>query len=219
MTTATMDFDTGMDDRLRQALAELPHRRQLDPAVKLAGAQLELLKPAVLSPQSDGRMYIGPAAHVPRGCVVIVLADRKRVATLYLMACEERIAIIEDAVTQVRERVGDTPVDLNGAMIAANAFLQRYGGKPGGTTPAAPVASTAGMVGILFAVFSDEQRRMVLASIERVAAENVCPVLVGLFGKGSSDHPDSHSGAWPILLPLAPYMSQVVPRQVEQGRR
>jgi hypothetical protein len=72
-----MDFEQDAYEQIKQMSVV----RTLDPEARLAGEQLEFMKPAVVAPTKRG-FYIGPAAYADRGYVVIVVADATRVMTI-----------------------------------------------------------------------------------------------------------------------------------------
>ena len=48
----------------------------------------------------------------------------------------------------------------------------------------------------------------VVSALEEIVRNDICPTMVGAVGAGSFE-PDTLSGAWPVILPLAPYFESI----------
>jgi hypothetical protein len=81
-----MNYEDDAADVIRRLLRlyGVGFRKRLDPAVRLAGRQLELLKPAIAAVGAEGT-FVGSVAAAPRGTILIVLADAVKVFTIQLL--------------------------------------------------------------------------------------------------------------------------------------
>jgi hypothetical protein len=180
-------------------------RHRLEPAAKLAGSQLELLKPGLMGTGGDGRLYIGPAANVPRGAFVVVLANERKVATITVPANPDRMAAF-DEIAEYIDGIG-TPTDED-RLIAIQDFVRTFGGAPGKQTPAVPQKACQITMGVLF---GGPMGREVLVGLDACSNERtVCPVAVGLAGRGLSGKAKSRSGIWPLQMLLAPHVDAIM---------
>src|SRR5215471_1931962 len=52
---------------------------------------------------------------------------------------------------------------------------------------------------------------------QKIVDADVCPALVGLIGPATSGDPGKYCGAWPLLLPLAPYAEAVMSQEADHA--
>src|SRR5689334_1715394 len=123
-----LDFEEDVYNELKKSSA-LPH---LDPALRLAAAQLEFLKPAAMLPTNNG-IWSGPVAAVDRGALHAVMANTRQVVTSHMMPLRqaEFLTAIEDGVAHLDLGCGDRGAKVS-ALIAA---VKNFGGKPGKASP------------------------------------------------------------------------------------
>ena len=122
-----MSFDDDAYDRLQQALAGVPHQSRLDPAARLAGRQLEWLKPSVMNITKLG-FYAGPAAQVERGIMLIVLADQRRVLTLHVGTRDTMAVMAHEVVTNIETHFPSIAGNPANVMEVVRQALKKYGG-------------------------------------------------------------------------------------------
>lgn len=171
-------------------------------AVDMAGGQLELLKRAVL----DVPRYAGPVAMVPRGTVLIILANAKKVVTLHWTAmpagAPTRQQQLDRFVTGARDEYKRDPTGI-GALQTIDLTVRKFGAPVGKRAPRTfPPDGIMMVLGMLFGAMPD--RHDIVAAAESVANREICPVMVGLIGPGSEQQ--TLCGAWPLLMPLAKYV-------------
>ena len=153
------------------------------------------------------------AASVERGTILIVLADAKRVATIHVRLGElpdelPLTEFLDDLVEDVRELMprdwtaGDT-------LAVIRLVVQQYRERPGKISPAIDPVVLMQIVGSLFAGLPRAERHPMLAALEETARHDVCPAMVGLIGRSSSGKAGTYSAAWPLIMPLAPYIAAV----------
>jgi len=65
------------------------------------------------------------------------------------------------------------------------------------------------MLAVLFSALDADKRGRVISAVEECVRHDVCPAMAGLVGAGSSGQPHRLSGAWPVILPLAPYFESI----------
>jgi hypothetical protein len=131
MVEPLWDEDAG--DRLTRRLAKMgvAFRANFADAAKIAGRQLESIKPAVTAAGRQG-VYLGSAAAVDAGAIVIVLADAERVFTMQVKQvvgfsrAEMLGALIERTKKESGRRWGATET-----LHAMQWALRAYGGPPG----------------------------------------------------------------------------------------
>jgi len=194
-----MEFDVDAEETILSRLAEYPAGKQLRQAAKMAGRQLELLKPAVMGQSAiePNRMYIGPAAQVPNGFTLVVLANAKKVVTVYVKLTENAAADF-----------GDSPARPSEYLVALDEVIRKFGAQPGQRAPDVPQDTVARVLDMLFAVLPPEQRQKVLQAAVAIAADGICLALVFLIGPASSGTRGLFSLAWPVCIPLAPYIDR-----------
>lgn len=178
-------------------------------AARLAGEQLERLKPAIVAPFQEG-LYAGPVAKVDRGGVLIVLADENRVLAFHMVPADDKrcLPALRD---MARFAKNSFPNRWWGASLVVGVVefaLERYGGGPGGKPPSAPQPVTMTIVGTLLAHVGEEAIGVAAAEIDKCRAAGVCPAIAWMVGPGSKE-PDARSIAM-CTLPLAPYIDLVM---------
>ena len=143
--------------------------------------------------------------------MVFVLADQHRVATCYcgLRAGATAITAIDGMVAEA-EDVGQPGFGWENASVGIVQYiLERGGAKPG--EPCSNIGNAiAPALGALFSAIPAETRVGLANDIDRCTDAAICPVLVGLIGPAGSGRPDHYSIAWPVLLPLAPYLEWIM---------
>jgi hypothetical protein len=205
-----LNFDSDVGDRIVATLSHTRLRGKLEPAARLAGRQLELMKPAIMVPTHEG-LWAGAVANVPLGQMVFVFADQDRVATF---SCGLRAgATAITAIDQMVAEAGDAGQPEGGWESLSAGIVQHIvedgGAKPGETCHSMGNAGPA-LLGALFSAIPAETRMGLATHIDRCTGAAICPVIVGLIGPAGSGRPDRYSIAWPMLLPLAPYLEWVL---------
>lgn len=180
---------------------------KLKPALDLADRQLEGMCPALMGMSRKG--FVGTlVAQVPRGTWLIVLANPRKVFTLYTQLPpppNKLHELIDYCVEQAVEQIGHIPVPGELCYIM-NLVINKHGGKPNTTSPALEQAICMQILGLLFA--SQTERHDLFDAVEQTIAGNVCPLHVGLVGKGSKKN--TWCGVWPLGLGFAPYAEHVM---------
>jgi hypothetical protein len=212
------DPGADMADYLRQFLEhrEVAHRAMLEPAVELAGQQLELFRPAIAMPGRHGNLTAGLVAHVNggSGAIPIVLANGSKVFTTTLSKGPpgfDRMGFIDHHAKRVREKMGalapDSEASAGDMMRTLEAFVDNDGGPPGGKVADASYETTCAIIGLAFGAIPDADRRDVLRLVESSIANDYCIAMVGLFGRGTER---GICTTWPILVPLGRYLETVI---------
>lgn len=204
-----LSYDDDAHDRLMGLMTErdIAFRGKLERSSKMAGQQLEFLKPAYLAPGG----YMGSVAQVSRGTILVVLADPRRVFTVYIqrppVTEPNLIEILDIAVSELMEIVPESS-DPGYTLHVIKNVLETHGGKPGKKKSKSPDQQVIlQILGLLFASMPTESRHQLLYELIKVSNE-VCPAMVGLIGPGTID-PTKMCGVWPLLLPLAPYVEAI----------
>lgn len=207
-----MDMSLDAADRLQAMLtAHSSAAKQLFPAAKLAGQQLEWMTPAVMG-MGPQNLYAGPAVTLPIGGTIFLIADRKRVVTMQIIFDSDSIrACLDGMVKHAQELVDNKPTNWTGLIHALMIeLLDRAGGKPTKDTPDPGPAGYNLLVGIV-AGLPEATRHSLAGFLEESIAQNLCPSVVGLLGPASSGKPNMYSMVFPLWLPLAPYLDAVWP--------
>jgi hypothetical protein len=210
-----LSFDDDAGDRIACILAEkgVASRHCLDPAVRVAGHHIELLKPMVMG-WCGGRMYAGPVAAVRRGVILIVLANAKKVATIGVPDQPNREQVVSAAVSYVlplsQSACGDDRAQQPAnALHTVNFTANKFGAAPGKAMPALSSDAAFRILGFLFAPTGAAMSEQIWHDAIGIAAKGVCPALVGLIGEGLNSKPGTLSGVWPVVLPIAPYQETI----------
>lgn len=199
--------------RLERALnASCSFANNLKPALDLASQQLELLTPAVMGASRKG-IVATIATTVPIGTWLIVLANRRKVFTAHIQpppppysrldAVEQCVAYAEDVAAQAGMGVPNQ-ADI---LRVIDTVVSQHGGQPGAKTPQLDQHVIMRIFGLLFSAHTKPQRAELVEGVEQAIAANLCPVHVGLLGRGTNK--GTSAGIWPLGLPLAPYLDTV----------
>src|SRR5512133_3801216 len=100
------DYHADAGDRIMAAIHErgCSFAANLEPAARLAGRQLELLKPYVFGGAGrNGRIYGGPAVMAPRGTMIVIMATERRVSTTHILPDPARNAAMEDIMERAEQ--------------------------------------------------------------------------------------------------------------------
>jgi hypothetical protein len=92
--------------------------------------------------------------------------------------------------------------------FAIDTFVAHWGGAPGERKPDIPLDCSRLMLATLLSTLGAKQTQVV-SVLEKIARYDVCPAMVAAVGAGSSGKSDTLSGAWPVILPLAPYFESI----------
>jgi hypothetical protein len=196
-----LDFAEDVYDELKCS-ATLPH---LDPALKLAAAQLEFLKPAVCAPTAAG-VWMGPVASVNRGTLLVVVADSKKVVTYHAIPPASMTTMVEGLVSTLEAQL--TGADAGSKVAALRTVVRKFGGKPAEKSPPIDTELCGVQLAVVFSLMPQEQRLEFADWADRCRDADVCPALVVLIGPGSSGRRGKHSLAI-ATLPLAQYASVI----------
>jgi hypothetical protein len=109
---------------------------------------MEHLKPSLMA-MTAGGLFAGPVAQVARGTILIVLANRAKVTTIYIPAQPGRAEGLFAAIDGWDAR--NTP-------LAIDAYVKRWGGAPAGETQPVPPECGCRMLAVLFSALDAEQR-------------------------------------------------------------
>jgi hypothetical protein len=204
-----MNFETDAYDQIKEMFSATTPRT-LDRAARLAGEQLEIMKPGMVAPTSGSRFYIGPVAYVNRGYVALVIADAKRVMTIRFAPPEDgTAALLQEMADYIKDFASPHPWEPASTAVVAKDALKKYGGKPGERSPEVEQGISANIIGAVFACYPAEQLRDLGSTADEWRRLDVCPAFVCLVGPGSSGNPDTHAIAT-LMLPLAPYVESVL---------
>ena len=204
-----LNYDVDARTRLWDLLElrDISCRNQLKKSADSAGAVLEWFTPHAMgrSKQQGSRLYAGPVVAAPPGTVLIVLAHEKKVFTIWLRGSHPLTEAVDEAVGYFKALM-EGEIDLGLTLVAIEDLIKKHGRIPD-KKPGIELSQehNARIIGMLFAAMSD--RAGVFETLEMVMAANACPVMVGLLGKGSVT---GLCGAWPLVLPLAPYVDAVI---------
>ena len=167
---------------------------------------MEWFKPSAMgrSKQAGARVYAGPAVTVPQGTVLIVLAHEKKVFTVWLRSPGALADAVDEAVEYFKALMEDE-IDDGLAIIAIEDLIKKHGRTPGKEVAELSQEHNVRIIGMLFAALPD--RAGVIEGLEMVMAADACPAMVGLIGKSTVT---GLCGAWPLVLPLAPYVETVI---------
>ena len=217
MTTSLLtDFDADATSRLLRLLDErnVSCRDLLKRSAAVAGAQLEWAKPSVMGSdkRDHRRIYAGPAVMAPVGTVFLVLADHRKVLTIWLRHTGTLAEAVEGSVGYVnaaKDASEASAINWAGdhALLIADEVIQKYGHLPGKNGVELEPEHNGRIIGMLFAVMPADARADIIKGLEMVVAEDICPAMICLIGKGRTK---GLSGVWPLLLPLAPYADAVL---------
>jgi hypothetical protein len=199
-------FEDDAGDRIIDALKRraLPTRERLMPAARLAGQAVEWTQPVVMGKGTTARLVAGKFSALPRGTVVVV-ADDRRVASLICPDHAELAAQGMGLARELRAFVEGKGESVAAAAIsAATMFLDAHGGEPGADASDAPEQACSNMLGVLLATLPDDMIRSTLADVCEIVESGYGAALVALIGPGQ--RPGTNCAAWPILLPLAPFI-------------
>jgi hypothetical protein len=194
------DVDAGV-----QLLAELTERnivsrKRLEPAAKLAGRALELLRPHVAAMTKKG-FFASPCAHVPLGCILILLANAKKVVTIYLMDRDDRMEVLGRGDAEAASLTNEE------LLYMSDYFVKKYGALPG---KKGPICSEDVITNLVCGLFRGDGGRETFSGLDTYGRQKrICPAAVGLIGRGLSGAAGSYSGVWPLLMPLAPYQGVI----------
>lgn len=198
-----------ISDRLEEAVRErVAFADRLKPALALACRQLEGLCPAVMGATRRG-VVATLATPLPRGTWLIVLANARKVLTFHMLAPPAgltRLEVIDHYATGVAEAWGQAPSPSD-VLTTIRLACDKHGGPPGKPSPDVDQRVGLQILGLLFGAASPQERADLVNGVETVIAANVCPLHVGLIGKGSL--PGTTCGVWPLGLPFAPYVDSL----------
>jgi hypothetical protein len=154
-----------------------------------------------------------PPLRCRQGPFLIVLAHEEKVFTVWLRSPGALADAVDEAV-EYFEALMEDKIDGGLALVAIEDLIKKHGRIPD-KKPGIELSQehNARIIGMLFAAMPD--RAGVLEGLEMVMATNACPAMVGLIGKGSVT---GLCGAWPLVLPLAPYVDAVIETENVDGR-
>jgi hypothetical protein len=201
-------FETDAYDVIKEMMNASASARTLDRAARLAGEQLELMKPAAVAPTSERGIYIGPVAYVNRGYVALVIADAERVMTIRF-APKCTASLLQEMADHIKEFAHPNSWGPASSAVVAKDALQRYGARPGKKGPECNQEISANVAAAMFAYCSAKQLRDIGSKADEFRRLDVCPAFVCLVGPGSSGKPDTHAIAT-MMLPLAPYVESAI---------
>jgi hypothetical protein len=208
------DYKADAGDRLVEFLAEnvSGYRDQLKRAARLAGQQLEWLKPVVFGANAKG-FYGGSAVAIERGAIGVVIADSKSVVTIKVLP----VTSIRHALTGLAEimRSRMDKEELTNPLTVLSVMkliLDEHGAPPMKEAAKLLDEKTASRcLGMLLAGFPKDTLGETLDEMDMAAARGVCPVMIGLVGPSDMKKgTDTSCGAWPIFMPLAPYVDAMI---------
>jgi hypothetical protein len=215
MTTLNpFDFDADARDRIWRLLEinNVGYRDQLKQSVDTAGAQLELAKPSLFDRAKDGSFYAGPVVMAPPGTAYIVLAHHDKVFIVHLRAAPGHTftECITQLVDYAKKIAGDEIDEWSaGAMCPVMVkVIEKYGHTPGlGNAVELESDHNNRIIGSLLLPIPEAARAEMFDAFEQIIAMGVCPVWVGLIGKGTVE---GLCMAWPLPIALAPYARTVI---------
>jgi hypothetical protein len=207
MIDTTMLADAG--DQLRALLAANGVDSPVAASAALAGEQLELLRPYFMMPTRAG-IVSGPRAAVESGTILFVISDGRRVATSHIIPASPAAEMFTAGAAGLLE--GTPRADWENAIVGVmTIILDKAGGAPGAAPETA--IDEREMLRLFFALLATLPTKAISDlghAMDRVRDEGICPALVGLLGPASSGSPNHFSVAWPLALPLAPYIEDAV---------
>jgi hypothetical protein len=211
------DPDADVADYLRQWLThqDIAHRDNLEPAIKLAGAQLELYRPGIAIPGRHG-LTAGLVAHVNGGIgsIPLVFATASKVVTSTILKQPPGFdwhAWIDYGAGRAREAIAmqaqDGTASPKNMMSALEQMINSSGGLPGGKLADTSDEFGLSLIRLALGALPDKDRWDILDMVARFVANDLCVALVGLFGKGSEQ---GFCCCWPIPVPLGRYIEAVI---------
>jgi hypothetical protein len=216
MNNIVLDYQADAGDRIKALLADhpVPHE-QLRGAIAMAGEQLELLKPIRMQIPRSGQLEVAAVTNTLRGAILVVLADAAKVVTMHLGAYAERQQEFGELARRMHADMREAGCKftdgkaVDEVLQTIRVLLRDHGAKPGkAAARAMPPQRGERALGILLASIPQAELAELLERLERLSDNGVCPAMIGLLGPGSDGRDNSFSGAWPVLLPLAPYLDE-----------
>jgi hypothetical protein len=211
MNSTFMNFNADSGVRLWDLMGHygIDHRTSLQKSADTAGQQLELIKPGVIGSGKHSRLYAGSAVMVSPGTVLIVLAHHSKILTIWLSPGESTLTEgVEETVRYVNGMADEKELPSGSqALFLVESLVKKYGHALGKRGVELEHEHNARIIGMLFAAMPVGARAHILKGLEMSIVEGVCPVMVGLLGRGTKK---GLSGVWPLLLPLAPYAEAVL---------
>jgi hypothetical protein len=194
--------DYGADCRDRLLGAGLPPT--LHGAASCAGRQLEWLKPLVMGWRTDGTLVTGLAARLAPRNLLVIIADGERVAVQPIRPTTSVAAMCDEARKNETARYGT----LCGQWIPEilRTALCQFGHEPALAMP----PHSGGLFNATGVLLAAPEMQDLAPELDQMIAQDICPVLVGLLGRATSRRPDFFSAAWPLVLPLAPYLDALL---------
>jgi len=102
-------------------------------------------------------------------------------------------------------------------MVTLGLVLNHHGRPLGDPAAELDQDTVERIAGALLAGLGTLARRTLFRHIAKIVDADVCPVLVGLIGPATSGESGKFCGAWPLLLPLAPYAEAVMSREADHA--
>lgn len=202
MTQPSIDFNVDVYEVLEKQF-RVSH---LKPALRMAAAQLEHLKPAVAALTAQG-FFGGMVAYVPRGTLVIVAANNQKVICYYIKpeSRKDFTNFLEQSAIAIDHYC---PGAEKGAKIGGVLHaIKKFGAKPGKSGAELSENLVPSHVGMISSMLSSEERRKLTDWAYLCFDADVCPALVVLVGAGSSK-PNTYALAM-AQHALAPYAESI----------
>ena len=217
---ASLTYKDDAGDRIIAALREQKPltQKRLAPAARLAGEQLEWLMPVAFAPTTTG-LFTGKFTTAALGTILFILADERGVASVHVLDQPDLVDRVVERAQALRAFIAENGSgDMNAAVVSViGVFVREYGGAPGADTRPATEQAASNMVGALFAGLTEDEARDTLGTAREISKHGYAPAFVALRGPGAK--PGTTAGAWPLLLPLAPYLDTALLAAVDAGGR
>jgi hypothetical protein len=209
MTETLLDFNADARDRLWERLErnDVGSRDQFKQSADTAGTQLEWFKPGAMGPGKDARLYAGPAVMTKPGTILVVLAYHEKAFSIWLRPNGSLAATVEETVESIKEFLGPECPPDNRFVSVIWELIETYGRARSLHSVELSQDHHNYITGLLFAATPMATRTWMVECLEAIIANNICPAIVGLLGDRSGKF---INGAWPLVLPLAPYVEAVM---------
>jgi hypothetical protein len=199
------DFNYSIEARLFASLpVDEEQRGLMAEAVRTAASQLNLMTPTMLRKGTDPRLMIKTGTAIQRGALIIIYAKGPHCVTTHLAIVPNGVRRAFDQLTQQAIKYAPAPIEAGIIDGLVTAYGAPPGEPPGMEMP--PDANLMVALGGLLLLVPERNRDALAAKIEYFRNAGIAPALIGLCGPGGPSWPGKVRLAWPIALPVGPYL-------------